>query len=78
MMCRMILYPGLSVGKNKDFIGNYSIYEHPPPQGSPRHGGAGRFIRIFQSLIRRGGVPLGAAGFIVPGYGGTKIHIQVQ
>jgi hypothetical protein len=29
----MILYPGLSVGKNKDFIGNYSIYEHPPPQG---------------------------------------------
>jgi hypothetical protein len=32
---------------------------------SPRHGGAGRFIRIFQSLIRRGGVPPGAAGFIV-------------
>jgi hypothetical protein len=38
-------------------------------QTSPRHGGAVRFLQIcLQALIRRGGTPSGAAGFITNNY----------
>jgi hypothetical protein len=36
-------------------------------RASPRHGGAGKIFLIFLSLIRRGGVPSGAAAVIVNG-----------
>jgi hypothetical protein len=36
---------------------------------SQRHGGAGSFTIISQSLIRRGGAPSGAAAFIATGWG---------
>jgi len=43
----------------------------PRLRASPRHGGAGGFIGIFSVkdfvLIRRGGVPSGAAAFILHG-----------
>jgi hypothetical protein len=36
-----------------------------PPQGLSDYGGAGRFFFDFKSLICRGGVPSGAAAFII-------------
>jgi hypothetical protein len=59
----MILHPGLPVGmpashevlgrirgKNKDFNGNYRIYEYPPPQGLFRGtAGLGGLLEFFSS-----------------------------
>jgi len=44
---------------------NCFLYEGPPPHGLSL-GTAGRFFLIFQSPIRRGGAPSGAAAIIVP------------
>ena len=39
--------------------------EDPRLRASPRHGGAVRCLQIYvQTLIRRGGAPSGAVGFI--------------
>jgi hypothetical protein len=41
----------------------------PRIRASPRHGGAVRCLHIYvQILIRRGGAPSGAAGFIANNY----------
>jgi hypothetical protein len=47
---------------------NRNVYDGTPPQGPPRHGGAGNFsFEFFLLLIRRGGDPSGAAAIIVNG-----------
>ncbi len=39
----------------------------------PGHGGAGRFQILLGSLIRRGGVPSGAAAFIIYRFGELSV-----
>jgi hypothetical protein len=42
-------YLKIKIEKKKNY------FKSPPPQGFPRHGGAGRFPEISGALIRRGG-----------------------
>ncbi len=47
----------------------------PRLRASPRHGGAVRCLQIcIQTLIRRGGAPSGAAGFIANIYEEYTFH----